>query len=270
MTADLELWHYLLLAGLGIVAGTLNVLAGGGSLLTLPVMVFLGMDGPVANGTNRVAILAQNLAAIGGFRARGFSDFRLSLTLALASLPGAVAGAWVGTLVRGEVFNRILGAILLGVLGWMVIEAHLNRRRKRRAATESKVAPSTEPVPAMAPIPRGRLVFGHLCLVGVGFYGGFIQAGVGFLLMAALHQGMGLDLVRVNMHKVFIVAVFTLAALIVFAARGQVWWLPGLALAVGNSAGGWIGSQVSVKKGERWIRAVLYATLIAMALKLLW
>ncbi|MCB1232944.1 MAG: sulfite exporter TauE/SafE family protein [Verrucomicrobiae bacterium] len=272
--ADLQLWHYFLLAGLGIVAGTLNVLAGGGSLLTLPVMVFLGMDGPVANGTNRVAIFAQNLAAVGGFKARGFSDFRLSLTLALAALPGAIAGAWVGTLVRGELFNRLLGAILIAVLVWMAIERH--QKQKLRTATkaastapEKSVGGTSEMTPELAVISRGRLVFGHLCLVAVGFYGGFIQAGVGFLLMAALHQGMGLDLVRVNMHKVFVVGVYTLAALIVFAARGQVWWIPGLALAVGNSLGGWIGSQISVKKGEKWIRIVLYVTLVAMALKLI-
>ena len=257
----METWHYFLLAGLGIVAGTLNVLAGGGSLLTLPALVFLGLDGPVANGTNRVAILAQNITAIGGFRARGFSDFKLSLSLSLAALPGAICGAWLGTMVRGELFNRILGIILIVVLVYMAIE----RRRKKAGSTSTTEKPETGEV-----LGNRRLILGHLCLVGVGFYGGFIQAGVGFLLMAALHQVMGMDLVRVNMHKVFIVGVFTLAALIVFAVRGQVLWIPGLALAVGNSIGGWIGSQISVKKGEGWIRGALYLALIAMALKLLW
>lgn len=252
----MEPWQYLLLAGLGLIAGTLNVLAGGGSLLTLPALVFLGLDGPVANGTNRVAILAQNVTAIGGFRSRGFSDFRLSLTLALAALPGAIGGAWVGTLVRGELFNRILGIILVAVLVYMALQ----RRSKKQAAPAGE-SPAIE---------RPRLLLGHLCLFGVGFYGGFIQAGVGFLLMAALHQVMGLDLVRVNMHKVFIVGTFTLAALAVFAARGQVLWIPGLALSVGNSIGGWIGSQISVSKGESWIRAALYIALLAMAIKLLW
>lgn len=261
---EIEAWHYILLVALGIIAGTLNVLAGGGSLLTLPAMVFMGMDGPVANGTNRVAILAQNVSAVGGFRARGFSDFRLSFTLALAALPGAIAGAWVGTLVRGELFNRILGVILIAVLLWMTIERYRKMKKNReREAKEEAEPTSTSPS-------RGRLVLGHVCLVFVGFYGGFIQAGVGFLLMATLHQGMGLDLVRVNMHKVFIVGVFTLAALTVFAARGQVLWIPGLALAAGNSLGGWIGSQISVTKGERWIRAALYGALIVMAVKLLW
>jgi hypothetical protein len=81
---------------------------------------------------------------------------------------------------------------------------------------------------------------------------------------------LGLDLVRVNMHKVFVVGFFTLAALIIFAARGQVLWIPGLALAVGNSIGGWIGSQLSVLKGESWIRSALYVALFFMAIKLLW
>jgi len=253
-----EIWHYVLLAGLGVIAGTLNVLAGGGSLLTLPAMIFLGMDGPVANGTNRVAIVAQNLTAITGFKSKGYSDFRLSFSLAMATVPGAIAGAWLGTMVRGEMFNRVLGIILIAVLIHMSIERH--RKKKMIAPSE----PAT-----MKPISRKQFWLGHLCLVGVGFYGGFIQAGVGFLLMAALHQVMGLDLVRVNMHKVFIVGVFTLVALIVFAARGQVLWIPGLGLAIGNSIGGWIGSQISVNKGESWIRGALYIALVIMAVKLL-
>lgn len=251
-------WQLLLLTGIGIIAGTLNVIAGGGSLLSLPVLVFLGLDGPVANGTNRVAILAQNATAIGGFRARGFSDWKLSLSLALAALPGGICGALLGTMVRGELFNRILGVILISVLLYLAWQ-----RFKKKPPSEK---PSTDP----RPLTSRQLILGHLALVVVGFYGGFIQAGVGFLLMAALHQVMGLDLVRVNMHKVFIVEVFTLAALVVFALKGQVLWIPGLALAVGNSLGGWIGSQISVLKGESWIRAVLYGTLLMMAVRLLW
>ncbi len=90
----MEIWQYVFLACLGVIAGTLNVLAGGGSLLTLPALVFLGLDGPVANGTNRVAILAQNATAIGGFRARGFSDFRLSLSPGSAPFSTALYFSW--------------------------------------------------------------------------------------------------------------------------------------------------------------------------------
>ncbi|MEM1295601.1 MAG: sulfite exporter TauE/SafE family protein [Verrucomicrobiota bacterium] len=240
----MELWQYFLLAALGLVAGIINVLAGGGSLLTLPAMVLMGLDGPVANGTNRVAIFAQNIVAVTGFRSKGFSEPRLSLTLALATLPGAIAGACLGTLIRGVVFNRVLACVMIGVMISMAL----------------KWRPSTE---------KRHPVWGHICMVGVGFYGGFIQAGVGFLIIATLHGVMGLDLVRVNMHKVFVVGVFTFAALMVFALNGQVLWLTGAILAVGNSIGGWIGSQLSVNKGEKFIRVVLYIALTAMALKLL-
>jgi len=259
----MELWHYLLLAVLGVVAGTLNVLAGGGSLLTLPAMVFLGLDGAVANGTNRVAILAQNVTAVGGFRSLGFSDMKLSFSLALAALPGGICGALLGTMVRGELFNRVLGAVLIGVLLYITLEGLRKAKKGSSGKGETEVKKNTVPS-------RRQLILGHLAMVAVGFYGGFIQAGVGFLLMAVLHRVLGLDLVRVNMHKVFVVGFFTLAALIIFAARGQVLWIPGLALAVGNSIGGWIGSQLSVLKGESWIRSALYVALFFMAIKLLW
>ena len=93
---ELELWHAGLLFAVGIVAGFLNVMAGGGSLLTVPVMIFMGLPGPVANGTNRIAILAQNLTAIATFARHGFQDFRLSLSLEACAIPGAVAGAFLG------------------------------------------------------------------------------------------------------------------------------------------------------------------------------
>lgn len=253
----MELWQLITLALLGILAGTLNVIAGGGSLLTLPVMVFMGMPGPVANGTNRIAILAQNIAAISGFRSKGFSDLRLSLTLALATLPGAIAGAILGTVVRGEAFDRTLAIIMVAILVLMI--------RKEMGKKPIPVPSSTAEAPQAK-----RLFWGHLCMVGIGFYGGFIQAGVGFILMAVLHQVMGLDLVRVNMHKVTIVAVYMIASLVVYIARDSVLWIPGICLAVGNSIGGWIGSHLSISKGEKMIRRVLYVALFIMAVRLLW
>ncbi len=207
--------------------------------------------------------LAQNVTAVGGFRSLGFSDMRLSLSLALAALPGGICGALLGTMVRGELFNRILGGVLIGVLLLMTVQGL--RKAKKSSSKEAEITETENTDPS-----RRQIILGHLAMVVVGFYGGFIQAGVGFLLMAALNRVLGLDLVRVNMHKVFIVGFFTLAALIIFAARGQVMWLPGLALAVGNSIGGWIGSQLSVLKGENWIRTALYVALFLMAIRLLW
>lgn len=246
-------WHLVLLAAVGVAAGFLNVMAGGGSLVVMPTLVFLGMPGPLANGTTRVAILAQNISATAGFRRQGFSDVRLSLTFAACAIPGAAAGAYYGTKLEGAAFNRVLAGVMIAVLLLMVLG-----RKSPSGADPGK------------PVARGRLVLGHLLMVAAGFYGGFIQAGVGFILIAVLHQAVGLDLVRTNMHKVFIVGLYTIVAIAVFAARGDVAWAPGLVLAAGMAAGGWIGANFAVKKGERVIRVILYITLAAMAVKLLW
>jgi hypothetical protein len=106
-------------------------------------------------------------------------------------------------------------------------------------------------------------------MIGVGFWGGFLQAGVGFLIMPILYQLLRLDLIRVNMHKVFIVGIYTVPALLVFALEGKVWWLGGLALAVGNAAGAWLATRVTITHGERAIRVVFVAAVIAMGVKLI-
>lgn len=244
----------LVLAGLGVVAGVLNVMAGGGSMLVMPAMVLFGLPGPVANGTNRVAILVQNISAVSGFRRQGMADFRLSLTLSLCALPGAVLGAWIGVRLEGVWFNRVLAAVMIMVMALMAGE----RREGSRPAARNG-----------GPVSRGRVVAAHVLMAGVGFYGGIIQAGVGFILMAVLYRVLGLDLVRVNMHKVFIIGVYTVPALAVFAAGGHVLWRTGLILAVGNAAGAWLGSHLAVRKGERLIRGVLFAALAVMAVRLL-
>jgi len=249
----LELWQGIVLSLAGSIAGFLNVMAGGGSLITMPILVFLGEDGTVANGTNRVAILIQNLVATAGFAERGLSDFKLSLSLGLCALPGAILGAYVGTRVGGVWFNRILAGVMLVVLFLM------SRKKKRSADPRHDKSGQSR---------WRRVVPAHLLMVAAGFYGGFIQAGVGFILMAVLHGVLGLDLVRVNMHKVFIVGIYTLAALIIFASKGQVLWSAGLVLAVGNAIGGWIATRLALKRGESVIRWILYIALVVMAIKL--
>ena len=248
----METWQLALLFSAGCIAGFINVMAGGGSLLTMPIMVFMGMDGPLVNGTNRVALLIQNVFAVLGFFRQGFSDFRLSLSLTLCALPGTFVGAMLGTRLSGVWFNRVLACVMIGVLLLMV------RKRKRGTAAASAELPTTR-----------RLVVAHVLMIGVGFYGGFIQAGVGFLLIAILHTTLGLDLVRVNMHKVFIIGAYTSVALAVFAYEGRVDWAVGLLLAAGNSTGAWIGTHVAVKKGDRIVRIVLNVALVVMAIKLL-
>ena len=247
----IELWQAALLTAVGVIAGFLNVMAAGGSLLTVPVLVFMGLPGPVANGTNRVAILAQNLTAISTFFRRGFSDFRLSLSLAACAVPGAVLGALLGTRLDGEWFNRILALVMIAVMLIMYFDKGSAERPENYQPT------------------RQQLIRGHLMMVGAGFWGGFIQIGVGFIIMPILNRAMGLDLVRTNMHKVFIIAIYTTVALSVFASQVEIIWIVGLALALGNSIGGYLGAHFTISKGDKLIRLVLNLVLIAFIIKLL-
>jgi hypothetical protein len=244
-------WSELLLLALaGLVSGWVNVVAGGGSLFTVPVMAFLGMPGPVANGTNRISIIVQNLVAVGTFFAKGFSDFRLSATLALAASVGAYFGAQVGVALDGVWFNRTLAAVMIAVMLLMAT---------------GRDAP--EGAGGAAGTPK-NLLLGHALMIGAGFWGGFIQIGVGFLLMPILYRVMGLDLVRVNMHKVFIVLVFSIVALAVFAARVEIRWDAGAALALGTAVGGWFGARSTIRRGALFIKRAMYVLLAAMAVKL--
>lgn len=244
----------------GVAAGFMNVMAGGGSMLTVPVMVFLGLPGPVANGTNRIAIVAQSVTAVTTFFRKGFSDFKLSFTLALCAVPGSVLGALAGVRLQGLWFNRVLAIVLIFV---MVMLWRKGGSGKKNSAGSLSPSDAEEPL-----TPQRRLV-AHVLMVGVGFFGGFIQIGVGFLLIGVLANVLNLDLVRVNMHKVFIAGCFNFAALVVYAANVPLVWALGLTLAVGNSIGGWFGAHTSVNKGESAIRWVLNAVLVVFIAKLL-
>ena len=245
-----ELLKILLLFGIGSLAGFINVMAGGGSALTLPTLIFLGLDGPLANGTNRVAIVIQCISATLSFRQEKYQKLKLSLKLAAFTLPGAITGAFIATTISNELFQKILAYILIGV----IISMFLPKPNQKKSEGISRDQSTWLIYPAMFVI---------------GFYGGFIQVGVGFLFMASLYHLLKLDLVRVNMHKVFIILIYTIPALIVFFFTNNVDLKLGLALGAGNALGAWWAAKVSVKKGEGIIRMILIIAIFIMALKLL-
>jgi uncharacterized membrane protein YfcA len=237
-----------ILTCVGVIAGFINVNAGGGSTLTLPALIFLGLDSSVANGTNRIAILLQNVSAVQSFKQENFFDLQTSLKLSFFTLPGSIAGALLAVRLEDELFQIILGIIMIGVVISMILP------KKKRNIKDGPNNPNTGI---------------YLSMIGIGFYGGFIQVGVGFLLMASLQFLMKLDLVRVNMYKVFIVLIYTIPALLIFTLTDNVNWLLGIFLAIGNMLGGWWGAKMQVKKGEGLIKFVLVIAVFIMALKLL-
>lgn len=244
----MDYWQLLILFGVGSIAGFINVNAGGGSSLTLPTLIFMGLDGAMANGTNRIAIIIQNISAIASFRKNNMFQFKKSSQLAILTLPGAIIGSLLAVTVSSALFQRILGVVLILI----VFSIFLSRSYKnKRTGQESH-----------------RNWFIYPALFGIGFYGGFLQIGVGFLFMAALYHLLKLDLVLVNMHKVFIILIYTIPALLIFMITGNVNWKLGLALAAGNAFGAWWGAQAAVKGGEKIIRIILAVAITIMAFKL--
>ena len=244
----MELQSFLLLLGVGVIAGLLNIGAGGGSSLTLPTLIFLGLDSAMANGTNRIALIIQNIFAITGFQQEKQNEFKQSFKYALFTLPGAIAGAFLAVRLSDVWFQRILAVVMVLI----VLTLFLPKTKDRLMAIEGK---------------KSWMVY--LALLGAGFYGGFIQVGVGFILMAILFHLAGLTLVKVNVHKVFIILLYTIPALAIFIYTDNVNWRYGLILAVGNGIGGWISARVSVKKGESYIRIILGIAIVIMAYKLI-
>lgn len=245
----MESWGaQLALFAVGLLAGTLNVVAGGGSFLTLPVLILLGLPPTVANGTNRVGILVQNVGAVWSFRRHGFVETGSLLWAAAPSSVGALIGTWLALEVGDAAFRRILALLMIAITLltlWNPLERRAGGRRRD---------------PRLLPLAGGFFL--------VGIYGGFVQAGVGFLILAVTTLA-GLDLVRGNAVKVLSVLCLTVLSLAIFAANGRVEWLPGLALAAGNLSGGLLGARWTVLKGHRWVRRFVTATILVFALKLL-
>jgi uncharacterized protein len=284
----METWQIPVVFAVGVTAGFVNTLAGGGSLLSLPILIFLGLPTAIANGTNRFAIMIQCLFAVAGFKRKGISNFKLSLLLSIPALIGAMVGAQVAVDMSDALFKRVLAIIMLFVLGLIL----WNSRQSPGAPLDDDYRPDTggrrtcPPAIRRAGTPAkkwqinsqydgnpiglrwNRLIITMIAFFFIGIYGGFIQAGVGFIIIAALTTISGLNLVDTNSHKVFVVGIYTVFALLIFVFHGKICWTVGMALAAGNGLGGWLGSHWAVDRGERWLRLILVICVVAMVMKL--
>lgn len=240
----------LLLFAVGAVAGFLNVLAGGGSFLTLPVLIFMGLPPTVANGTNRVAIFMQNVVAVKKFHDYRVFPLRFALLVVLPAVFGSILGAYSATIIADAVFKKILALLMVGIT--LLSMSDTTRGLEKR---EVKIT-------------GFRWVLIILIFFAIGFYGGFVQAGVGFLILSAMVL-TGFDFVEANAVKVFVILIFTVFALIIFTLQHKVNYLWGLVLGCGNVLGAYTAAAAAVKKGNRFVQKVVFAAIVVMALKLL-
>lgn len=247
-----ELLGYGLLVLVGVLAGWLNTIAGGGSLLTVPALMWYGLPADLANGTSRIAILAQGITAVAGFWREKMLDGRLVLRVALPSVLGALLGAYASTLIPNEVLTPLIIATLVIMAASMFLKP-------------SRFAP---PPGAVALDPRDKPA-ALVALFFAGFYGGFLQAGVGLVLLAVFASLLHIDLVRGNGLKVAVVFLYSIVVVLVFAARARVALAPGAALAIGQSLGAVLGVRFAVTRGQAAIQKVLFVIVVAMAIALI-
>jgi len=245
-----EYIQYVALLLVGLVAGIINVTAGGGSTLTLPALIFIGLDSAVANGTNRVSLIFQNISAVSSFKRGSEVRFKQGVVLALFAIPGAVIGSVVASKISNELFERILGIVLIMVIISMLI-------------------PGSISLDIGAKVNSSRSWLANILFFGIGFYGGFIQVGIGLAIMAVLYHVLRMDLVTVNFNKAVIILIYTIPALLVFTYTGNVNLKWGLVLAAGSAIGGWVGAHLNIKGGDRFIRYFLFVAILIISLKLL-
>ena len=242
MIAGMELIDAALVVGAGLVAGIVNAMAGGGSLLTVALLnVFVGLPGLVANGTNRVGVLVQNASSVASYRKEGIRGFRKAVPVMVPVIAGSLLGSLLVSSVTDETFERIFGILMVPLL-------FLSLRSPKNVGSQINWHPVTTAV----------------IFFGIGLYGGAFQAGVGLLIVVALSRS-GLDLVNANAVKVVVILVLTTIAVPVFIVRGQVDWGFAVVLAFGFAAGGWIGARVAVRSGEKIIKPVLIGAVVALA-----
>lgn len=245
----MEYYEIPLIIITGFVAAFLNTVGGGGSLFTVPILTFIGLPITSANATNRVALLVQNFFAVGGFRSKKVAlPWPYSLYLGLVTLAGGVLGALMASRIKDELFNRIFAVVMI-VAVFLIIFNPKKPKGEEILTTKSQVV-------------------GSICFFFLGIYGGFVQAGIGFLVLAVLNLVNNLNLVTSNYVKVFSAIVYTAASVVVFALEGKIHWATGAILSIGMAAGGWFASRWSVDKGEIWIKRVMIVTIIFLAIKL--
>lgn len=245
-----EWYHYVLLIVVGFAVGFINTLAGGGSLLSLPVLIFLGLPPSVANGTNRVAIVIQTAIATAGFKSKGVSTFPFNVYLGISAFLGSIIGANIAVDIKGETFNKILSIVMIVVVLIIIFKPKIKIEDLQERLT-------------------GKYLWvGIIAFFFFGIYGGFINAGLGFIMILFLHYVNHMNLVRANVTKVVVVFIYMLSALAVFVLNDKVNWKIGLILAIGNGSGAWLASRISVNKGDGFIKTFLVVMVVIMSIKL--
>lgn len=235
----------------GVFVGFINTLAGGGTIISLSLFMLLGLPANIANGTNRVAVILQNLTSVSEFRRKKVLDFKKANKLAIPTMIGAIAGAQIASDINENVFRKAVAVVML-VMVYFILTKPSQWLKGTEALMEKPVS-----------------WLQMLVFFFIGVYGGFVQVGVGYFILAGVVLGAGYDLVKANAIKVWIVLLYTPLALLVFILNGQVRWDYGLVHAIGNIIGAFVASRFAVSWGANFVRWVIIVVILVFSADLL-
>lgn len=231
----------------GILVGFINTLAGGGTIISMTTFMVMGLPLADANGTNRIAVVLQNLTSSANFFKKRLLDVRLGLKLSIPAIIGNIVGSQIASTINAEIFKWCLAIVLFAVLGFMVLSK--DKRLKGDGSGSVTI----------------RWIH-YFWFFLIGLYGGYIYIGLGYFILAVTVMSMRMDIVTANAIKGFVVLVSTPFSLAVFMWNGHVHYTYGLLHAVGNIIGAYIASQYAVSWGVRFLRLfMIIITLVSIA-----
>ena len=236
----------------GFVAGFINTLAGNGSAITLTILTeIIGLPGNMANGTNRIGILAQGLSSVPLFIKKNSPAIRRGWRIILWIVLGSLVGIWVAVSISNEQFRMIFSYLMILILVIVLVKPS----RWLRPTDHSYKLP---------------LIIEMLAYLSIGFYAGFIQMGMGIIFLIVTVLLARYDLIDANAIKNIAVTVLTVIALIIFHVKGFLDWKVGLTIAIGQATGGWTAARFATQhpKAAIWAYRILILVIILAILKL--
>ena len=239
----------ILLLVSGVIVGIINTLGGGGSVITMSLFMAMGMPIGIANGTNRIAVLLQNLSATVAFLRKGMLHIKSGLLLSIPAIVGNIFGAMMATEVSESVFKVCLSVVLAIILIYLLLG------KDKETVTGG----------------HGLSIkwWHYIWFFIIGFYGGYIYIGLGFLILAITIWTMNLDIITANVIKGFVIFLSTPFALAVFIYNGQVEWMAGLLHGAGNILGAVLASHWAMSWGVKFVRWFTLAIIVVFFIDLM-
>ncbi len=228
----------------GLMVGFINTLAGGGSIISLSVLMMLGLPAPLANGTNRITIGIQTLTATTSFKQQKVLPVRKAIYLSIPSVLGSLIGSWIAVDINEEIFEKAIGVIMLIMLVFILYKP----QKYLYGRLEIMEKPLSWKI--------------YIIFFFIGIYGGFIHMGIGYFLLMGIVFGAGFDLIKANAIKVLIILIYTPFTLAIFLWNGLIDWKYGLIMAVGSVVGAFIASRLAVNKGVVFVKWVIVIVIL--------